>query len=733
MNILRSISFALTAVLYPLIPKLYEIFIYLGEFSLFSAKQIQELSTNVYILVSVCMLFAFGIKLLNTIVNPDIMDDKAKGTSRTFINAIIAVIMITITPMAFRILYDAQHRIIKEQLIEKIVFGMDTDADYKPGQVLAGYAFNAFCYPKGTQTTSIAIASEGENYYNRAITENIDYVDKIGDGINNKINDEYEMEYHILLSPLAGGYIVYELILMCIDIAFRTIKLGLLQLIAPLVICSFIFAGKDMLSRWLKEVVSTFILIFVKIAALTFMIYGLSQIPDLLDSIGADNSGFTGLAKGFIRVAILIGLLQLVKKLPEIINKIFGTNIENKEGGISGRLGEMAGVGGIAKNAWDFLRHHPVQAVGRPLGSAMALGSNVANRVAAGARESWANSPHSTPFVRVLRAGLRGAATGATGVLSAPGSIRRGWRNGFTALGRENQYYRDTHPENSTFPGRLAAGAARTFGLRTPYERSLRHDDEVVYNGQTMTVDQLKELQKPSTDFNSKVKTVKDLINAQIERSGSGIAFGPLTATFGGDTFTLGGGEYSAMLDKLRDFESQSYTDLGLSSAQNKAEILANLKAQLEAAKRNEADAIEQDIWSTGNAAAGGHLTGQRLADARTAMTEATAIVNNNAEFRANFHDAAGHSYVRTNAATGMVFFDATMIGGRIMDTAVGHSAAAQIDQVVTGINTALINHEAEVTARHTSPQARQDQANQSAADAARNNNGGGSGGGGNS
>ncbi len=60
------------------------------------------------------------------------------------------------------------------------------------------------------------------------------------------------------------------------------------------------------------------------------------------------------MAAGLIKILIMIAILQLVKKIPDIINTIFGTQIKDR-GGIKGRLGEMAAVGGLAQKAWTSL------------------------------------------------------------------------------------------------------------------------------------------------------------------------------------------------------------------------------------------------------------------------------------------------------------------------------------------------------------------------------------------
>lgn len=149
-------------------------------------------------------------------------------------------------------------------------------------------------------------------------------------------------DFNGLLAVIVGFFLAYEMFLFCIDITLRSIKLALLQLIAPIVISAYVFSS-DILSKWLKEVVSTFVLVFVKVAAISFMIYSLTLLPDFLESSPDFEKH-----QLWIRLLVLIGLLQLIKQIPTIINTIFGTNIKD-QGGLKGRLGEMAGVGQLAQ------------------------------------------------------------------------------------------------------------------------------------------------------------------------------------------------------------------------------------------------------------------------------------------------------------------------------------------------------------------------------------------------
>lgn len=349
-NIFRSLSFNITQAVYTIIPALYGVFMDLASNRYFSEKSIKELSTNIYTVISVCMLFALGIKLLSAIVNPDLLDDKKKGAKKVFINCALSVFLIILIPIGFDKLYELQDDVVKNQLVEKLVLGMDTSQQSKPGQILAAYAFSSFCHPKDTVSSS-KLSSSGGDWYNKALQEDINYIDKLDDVIVSKTNGEYDLEYNTLISPIVGVVLDYQLILLCMDTALRTIKLGLLELIAPIVLCGFIFAGSDLLQRWFKEVISTFTLLFIKIGTVSFLIFGLSLLPDFLNNF-SDKSLFY---KGFLRVFMLIGLLQVIHILPDLIKKIFNVDVKLR-GGIKGRLGEMAGVGQLAQKAWDKVK-----------------------------------------------------------------------------------------------------------------------------------------------------------------------------------------------------------------------------------------------------------------------------------------------------------------------------------------------------------------------------------------
>ena len=441
MRIIRSISFAIASSLYGIIPSIYDLFIRIASTEFFTADAIQEVSNNFYILISVCMLFAFGIKLISVIVNPDLFEDKKKGPAKTFVNAVIAVVLITVTPMAFKFMYQVQNNVVQNHIIEKIVFGLDPDTDIKAGNILAAYTFRAFCYPNVDDSTmSGEVSSPSATNYSKVLEGDMSSLDEFGDDINNKTNGEWDYQYHILLSPLAAGYVAYELLLMTIDVAFRSVKLGLLQFIAPLVIIGFIFSGTDLLTRWLKEIVSTFVLLFAKMASIVFIIYGLSKFDEFIQNASVSDSIWL---TGFIRVILLIALLQLIKKLPDILNKIFGTDIK-LSGGLGDRLSEMAGIGGLAKSALDKVKPLAGKALaGAGLIASGPLGWGAAGAMAGGAGalvHGWKNGFRGHAPLKDSEFGRRVRTVGsyAKGIgkgLTAKGGIVKSVQEGTKAFG----------------------------------------------------------------------------------------------------------------------------------------------------------------------------------------------------------------------------------------------------------------------------------------------------------
>lgn len=731
-NIFRSLSFTITQLVYPLISYLYNIFELIAKNQFFTNSDIEALSQNIYIIISACMLFTLGLKLLSAIVNPDALDGggNGQGSKRTaksiFFSILISLFLIIMIPIGFKYLYDIQANVLDNQLVEKIVLGTDTSEDHAPGQILASYAFASFCHPNETVSVE-SIANDGGNLYNLAITENIEYIKDMDGVINSKTDGEYDIEYHAILSPAVGLFLTYEMILTCIDIALRSIKLGLLQLITSVVLCGYVVAGSDLLKRWAKEVMSTYINVFLKVAAMSFMVYGLSLLEDFLDSLNfsEDDAGFW--SRGLIRVFVIIGLLQLVKQIPDLINKIFGTNIKSR-GGIRGRLGEMAAVGDLAQRAWDQVRTHPLQTGQRLLSAPIsAIGSAGAHLGAAvqkgiNLRQQMQNNGKSG-----LRSNFAMMRTMAGGLVGSFGAMFRGAHQGFQngniqGIGGAYRNYNDTHPTDmleehanrsllqSINP--LNSDRLRTMvGAPTRYESAQEADKYVDYNGRRMTFDELKARQSMNSAFNTSQGNIRSSIEEEMNLATSAIRFNVAGITDSGRSIRLTGNAANIreQIEALQNAAVGDGTNGELFRTETeKARVLANLNQRFSQHFDQRADALQNQVMNTGEVT--GVLTGGRAAAVTNELNTITDLVLHNEALR----NVIGAGHIGGVNADGILTFDANFRAGARID----------VTNEMNSINRAVTDHNQQIEARSTTIGGREIEASHNALNA-RNNNGG--------
>ena len=363
MYILRFLAMCMVAPLYKTIPRLYKIYYFLSNAKFLQDDVIDSLSKNLYVLVSVVMLFAFSATFLSAIVNPDILSDKKKGAWAVVKRAFISIVLIVLIPIGFDFLYAFQGNIMQNATIEKLIIGFTSDT-YKGngGQVIAGNLLSATLYPieDGIEVSDETV---GE-LYSKMITESIE--DNISEfALRNSVNiapsdknkGTFAFEFDGLICLISGAIACYILLIFAIDMAVRMFKLALLELTAPISILAYIGAGTDTLKSWAKEVGRTYLEVFTRIAAMGAYLLLISNLNTFLESPTfhgkSETVDITGLKWILLlKVILVVGMLIFAKQVPEIINAAFGTKIKSK-GGIGGRLKNMAVVGEIASKAWN--------------------------------------------------------------------------------------------------------------------------------------------------------------------------------------------------------------------------------------------------------------------------------------------------------------------------------------------------------------------------------------------
>lgn len=390
-NLVRQFFFMLDRVIYSFIVTVYDLFVDIAETSIFTEEVIDLFASKVYALLGIFMLFKVSFSILSYIVSPDDFLDKTKGFSKMISNIIITLTLLIVTPWIFTQAMDIQRIILRDNIIGKIfsTAEINTNAITDPGNTMAYETFKAF-YHLDTDTYSECQGLEqataeqitggsfdscksvgfnnADNF--EAMAQSLRYAYNTnsisiymdGDLLNQRANDDgYVMSYMYLISTLAGGAVCLLLIVFCFDIAVRSVKLGFLRMIAPIPIVSRVDPkkGKEVFDKWVKVCISTYLDLFIRLLAIYFAIFVITQMIDLrfVDAV----TGLETEVNAFVKVFIILGALLFAKQLPKLIEDLTGLKMSGKFTlNPLKKLGET-GVPGVA-------------AVG-----AAALGSGIAN------------------------------------------------------------------------------------------------------------------------------------------------------------------------------------------------------------------------------------------------------------------------------------------------------------------------------------------------------------------
>ena len=345
-DMMRVIFFFLDSIVYSLIPVVYR-----GIFALYDIDKIigvgntQNLlntaKETVYSFLAIFMFFRVAFSLITMLVDPSLIDDKSKGAKKIVLNIFICLGLIVVVPVFFRVAKNIQTRVLEEKIIERAVGGdiYSNDQNYNLGNELALSTWSVFLQP---------VVDEGGAYDawkgvfesgNPTIwplpvlaTHLNDTTGGILGGLATKIAGvaailratgtvTYQLGYIWLISGLVGIYVVWTMIKLLIDVAYRSIKFLLLEVISPIAIISYIdpkSSEKGLFSKWLSETLKTYLSLFIRIFTFAMVSVILKQIS---------VSSFFDEGNILTRLFFILALVAFMKTAPKFIDNLFGTEI----------------------------------------------------------------------------------------------------------------------------------------------------------------------------------------------------------------------------------------------------------------------------------------------------------------------------------------------------------------------------------------------------------------------
>ena len=346
-DLLRNVFMFLDSIVYSFIGKVYELFIAIANTNIFAEGTINEFANRVYALLAIFMLFRLSFSILTYIINPDNINDKSAGGGKLIGNILITIILLISVPWLFQQVLKIQSDILNDNIIGKIILGVninenDPNVDDKKteliesqlsaGDNMAWTTFSAFFSPTDECENLPANCKKNfpsDDAYDRIVKSKlVSGIKDSGLATVRAENDEYVFDYLPIISTIAGGFIAYILLLFCFQIAVRSVKLGVLQLIAPIPVISYLDPkqGKDgMFKKWLKVCGKTFADLFIRLAAIYFAIFIITEITN--------GRGMTDITTGdtqsslLVKVLIIFGALMFAKELPKFIEEITGIKL----------------------------------------------------------------------------------------------------------------------------------------------------------------------------------------------------------------------------------------------------------------------------------------------------------------------------------------------------------------------------------------------------------------------
>lgn len=182
-------------------------------------------------------------------------------------------------------------------------------------------------------------------------------------------NSPFTIEYFPVISAIVGGYLLLLLVTFAIDIAVRVFKLLFLQAVAPIAIISYMDPKESVSSgkfhNWLVECGKTYGSLFLRLAVIYFAILLVrimtTQVFGATGDIYYNGVKPTDTMNMFVYVFLVLGIFTFAKKVPQMIESIFGikgsgelnlnpfksgTALGALAGGVvGGTLGSLGGAG----------------------------------------------------------------------------------------------------------------------------------------------------------------------------------------------------------------------------------------------------------------------------------------------------------------------------------------------------------------------------------------------------
>lgn len=378
----RKYSMMFDKILIEYADKIYSYFDKILNGTIITPSVANDFMNRIYIIIGIVIFFRIAIIAVKYMINPEMFLDDKIGAQTLVKRVIIGSIVIILIPTIFSYATKLQASIIGDRVIEKIVLPEDVYSEYmlksNPGRDLAMLAFRGFF--GWNENVSKNSNTQVYNAYEKVLTYNSLKSFDEKEYINAKQGKQYYIAYVPIISTLAVGYLLFMLIQFALEVALRSFKLLLLQIISPFVITGYMLdtTKEETMKKWVNASISNYLLIFVRVFTLWIATLICYYITNGIPTVGEETS-LLNEPDQLLKALIILALFAFLKGLPKIISEIFGYDFQENEA-ISGIMNQGVGIAkGLAmgKIGADFGKQQI--AVNRKASRQAAIGSTISS------------------------------------------------------------------------------------------------------------------------------------------------------------------------------------------------------------------------------------------------------------------------------------------------------------------------------------------------------------------
>ena len=149
------------------------------------------------------------------------------------------------------------------------------------------------------------------------------------------------IHYTYIISSIVGCFVLYVFVSFSIDMGFRAAKLAYYQIIAPIpLILSVLPEFSENFNNYIKDVIRTFVEVFIRISVVYICIYIICHLTDLFSTTESlwGNRDLSTTETVLALAALILGLVAFAKTAPNLIGEVFGMKSGSMKLGIREKL-----------------------------------------------------------------------------------------------------------------------------------------------------------------------------------------------------------------------------------------------------------------------------------------------------------------------------------------------------------------------------------------------------------